>query len=61
MLDFELRVLLRQLAAIEAIDNLALHRAELLGRRVGEGTDRDHREPRVELDRGYRIARRGAY
>src|SRR5438552_8564492 len=60
MLDFELRVLLRQLAAIEAVDDLALHRAEPLGCRVGEGAHRDHRKSRVELDRRHRVAGRGA-
>src|SRR5438093_4338026 len=44
MLDLELRILLRQLAAGEPIDDLALHGAEALGRRVGQRAYRYDRE-----------------
>src|SRR5437879_4074291 len=60
MLDLELRVLLRQLTAVEAVDDLPLYRAEALGRGVGEGAHRDYRKPRIELGRRHRVARRGA-
>ena len=61
MLDLELRVLLRQLAAVEALDDLALHRrgsARVAG--IGERAHRDHRKARIELHRRHRVARRGA-
>src|SRR5437660_251539 len=58
VLDFELRVLLRQLTAIETFDEVALCRAEPLARGVDEGAHGDHRKPRVELHRRHRIARR---
>ena len=60
MLDLELRVLLRQLAAVEPVDDLALRLAEPLGRRVGQRAHRNDRKARVELDRRHRVARRGA-
>src|SRR5207237_4006816 len=60
MLDLELRPLLRQLAVVEPVDNLALYGAESFGCRVGEGAHRDHRKPSVELSRRHRIAGRGA-
>src|SRR4029077_9351685 len=60
MLDFELRLLLHQLTAVEAVDNFALDRAEPLGRRVRERAHRYDRKPRIELGREHRIARRRA-
>src|SRR5207302_10881384 len=60
MLDLELGVLLRQLAAAEAVDDLALYRAEAIARRIDESANRDHRETRIELRRWHRIPRCGA-
>ena len=60
MLDFELRVLLRQLAAVEPVDDRALHLAKPLGCRVGQRAHRDDRKARIELHRRHRVARRGA-
>ncbi len=60
MLDLELRVLLRNLAADEAVDHVALQRQEGARAGIGEGAHRDHREARIELRRGHRIARAGA-
>src|SRR4051794_19387775 len=58
MLDLELRLLLRQLAPIEALDHIALDRAEPLGCRIGEGPHWDYGKAGIELDRRHRIARR---
>src|SRR5260370_5439009 len=60
MLDLELCVLLADLAPCVPLDEFALHLVEALGRLIAERPDGDHRKPRIELDRRYRIARAGA-
>src|SRR5260221_8857159 len=59
MLDFELRLLLRDLAPVEPLDHVALNVAETVSRRVEQGADRDHRKARIELNGSDRVARRG--
>src|SRR6185437_2501378 len=60
MLDLELRLLLRQLAAPEALENLPLQLEKAPRSLVGERAHRDHRKARVELHRWHRIACDGA-
>ena len=60
MLDLELRVLLRELAAREPVDHAALERHELARAVVRKGAHRDHRKARVELLRRHGVARAGA-
>ena len=60
MLDLQLRGLLVDLAAVELVDDAALGLEEALGRRIGDGAHGNDGKARIELDRGHRIARRGA-
>ncbi len=59
MLDLKLRVLLRHLATIDALDQHALRLEEALGHLIGERAHRDDRKARIELHRRYRVAGAG--
>jgi len=60
MLDFELGLLLRQLTAVETVNDLPLDLAEPLGRGIGEGRAPGLPESvhRAELRRPHRAPRR---
>src|SRR6185437_11640124 len=60
MLDLELRVVTRDLAAIETIDDRALTFCESLCAFIGERPHRNDREARIDLHREHGVARAGA-
>ena len=60
MLDLQHRGFLIVFPAVEPFDDGPLGLLEALRRGVRQRTHRDHRKTRIKLDRGHRIAGRGA-